>query len=119
MTRRLTVVFLKDECMPLQDAVSVAVAPEARPQDLYKPWIDAVLSIARHYRLDVSSQNLELTANWLKTRDIAYVLRRLAKEAGLYVKPVTLSESDLNIWRLPLLVQLESGQVGVVEQLKE
>lgn len=105
--------------MPLQEAVSVAVAPEARPQDLYKPWIDAVLSIARHYRLDVSSQNLELTANWLKTRDIAYVLRRLAKEAGLYVKPVTLSESDLNIWRLPLLVQLENGQIGVVEQINE
>lgn len=107
--------------MPLQQATSNTTDVQAEEPssslDLYKPWIEAVLSIARHYRLDVSPQDLTLTANWLKSKDLPYVLRRLAKEAGLYVKAVQLDESDLNIWRLPLLVQLDTGQIAVIEQI--
>ncbi|MGG4605916.1 type I secretion system permease/ATPase [Paenalcaligenes sp. Me131] len=105
--------------MSLHEAIPFSADSEFQNQERYKPWIEAVLSIAKHYRLDVSPQNLELTANWLKVKDIGYVLRRLAKEAGLYVKTVTLQESDLNIWRLPLLVQLRNGQVAVIEQINE
>lgn len=105
--------------MSLHEAISFSADSQFRKQERYKPWIEAVLSIAKHYRVEVSPQNLELAANWLKVKDPSYVLRRLAKEAGLYVKAVTLKESDLNIWRLPLLVQLQNGQVAVIEQINE
>src|SRR5690554_1152292 len=84
---------------------------------VFDPWIDAVLAVARHYRLDCSEENIRLAAAWSEGRPLAEVLGKLARQIGLSCRVSAFDASQLTPWRLPLAVQLDDGQVAVVEAI--
>ena len=84
---------------------------------VFDPWIDAVLAVARHYRLDCSEENIRLEAAWSEGRPLAEVLGRLARQIGLSCRVSAFDASQLTPWRLPLAVELDDGQVAVVEAI--
>ncbi|HIW07205.1 MAG TPA: type I secretion system permease/ATPase [Candidatus Ignatzschineria merdigallinarum] len=83
----------------------------------YRYWIEAIIIVAKHYRLEVSKENISLTSHWLKNEPISDVLRGMARQAGLMVGVIQLTESDLSAWRLPLVVQFHDGQIGVIDSI--
>ncbi|HLS99574.1 MAG TPA: type I secretion system permease/ATPase [Porticoccaceae bacterium] len=84
---------------------------------VFDPWIDAMLAVARHYRLDCSEENIRLAAAWSEGRPLAEVLGRLARQIGLGCRVSAFDAGQLTPWRLPLAVELDDGQVAVVEAI--
>ncbi|WP_193075056.1 type I secretion system permease/ATPase [Pseudomonas sp. FME51] len=84
---------------------------------VFDPWIDAVLAVARHYRLDCSEENIRLEAAWSEGRPLAEVLGRLARQIGLSCRVSAFDAGQLTPWRLPLAVELDDGQMAVVESI--
>jgi ATP-binding cassette subfamily C protein LapB len=99
--------------------VNVAATPPAQVQapDV-SGWVDAILQVAAHYRIDCSRESLRVAAQWSARGEGALALEqlvpRLARQAGLAMRWVAADASKLTSWRLPLVVQLRDGQVGVV-----
>lgn len=77
-------------------------------------WLLAVLKIAAHYRIAVSPEQMKLDLAWSGQED---QLRRLARSAGLLVEDTT--GSALSALRLPLMVEFDDGQVGVIDAENE
>lgn len=93
-----------------------AVARNAGSDD-YAPWIDAMLAVARHYRLEYSEENIRLATAWSKDKPAGEVLQGMARQIGMALKVTTLDMGQLTPWRLPLVVQFGDGQVAVVESV--
>lgn len=83
----------------------------------FDPWVDAVLAVARHYRLDCSEENIRLDVIGSQGRPLAEVLGRLARQIGLSCRVSAFDVGQLTPWRLPLAVELDDGQVAVVEAI--
>lgn len=100
--------------------VSITVPdPVAGPtREDYSPWLEAVLTVARHYRLDVSPESVRLASVHSEGR-VEEVVRHMARQAGLSVKFAVFDNKSLSRWRTPLVVQLRDGQVGVLESIGE
>jgi len=81
------------------------------------PWIDAILVVARHYRLDCSEENIRLAAAWSEGSSLPEVLGQLARQAGLSCRVRSFDAGELTPWRLPLVVELDDGQVATVEAI--
>lgn len=99
--------------------MNAAPAPRAQPPaaDL-SGWVDAIVRVAGHYRIDCSRQGIGVAAQWNARGEAAPPLEqlvpRLARQAGLAMRWVAADAARLSSWRLPLVVQLRDGQVGVV-----
>lgn len=85
----------------------------------YQPWIEATITVAKHYRLEVSKENISLTSHWLKNQPISDVLRGMARQAGLSVSVIEFTAKELSVWRLPLVVQFNDGQIAVIETIDQ
>lgn len=85
----------------------------------YRYWIEAIITVAKHYRLEVSTENISLTSHWLNNEPMSDVLRSMARQAGLTVGVIKLTPSDLSAWRLPLVVQFKDGQIGVIDTIDQ
>lgn len=83
----------------------------------YRYWIEAIITVAKHYRLEVSKENISLTSHWLKNEPISDVLRGMARQAGLTMGVIQLTDPDLSAWRLPFVVQFQDGQIGVIDSI--
>lgn len=92
---------------------------EAETAADYTPWIDAILMVAKHYRLESSKENISLTSHWLKDSPISDVLRSMARQAGLSLSVIKLKKSELTSWRLPLVVQFKQGQIAVIDTMDQ
>ena len=108
----------------MNDAVNLDTRSASEPQSLdaalaldYEGWLEAILSVARHNRLDCSAQNVRIAAHWSSGVDVDQVLRQMARQAGLSLKIVDFSPALLVQRRLPLVVQLDDGQIGVLQTL--
>ncbi|MDF2641743.1 MAG: transporter [Pseudomonas sp.] len=84
----------------------------------YSQWMEAVLLVARHYRLEVSEETVRI-ASQRPDRDLDDVVRQMARQAGLTVKFAGQAPGDLSHWRTPLVVELHDGQVGVVQSIDD
>lgn len=94
--------------------------PKKEEQTLdYRYWIEAIVMVAKHYRLEVSTENISLTGHWLNNKPMSDVLRSMARQAGLTVGVIKLTPSDLSAWRLPLVVQFKDGQIGVIDTIDQ
>lgn len=93
--------------------------PIAEPQANYPAWIDAILSVAKHYRLECSKENISLTSHWLKGSPMSDVLRGIARQAGLALNVIKLDKNALTAWRLPLVVQFKQGQIAVLDTMDQ
>lgn len=77
-------------------------------------WLDAVLAVARHYRLGASEENLRVSLAWERDAPLGQVLAHMARQAGLSLRLVSPGEVRFDAWQLPLVAQLEDGAVCVV-----
>lgn len=89
-------------------------APGLTPEEI-KNWLNAVTHIARHYRMGYSAGNLQAAANWQRNKPLPTVLKNLARQAGLQVRILNEGVSDTSRWRLPLVIQLEDGEIGIIK----
>jgi ATP-binding cassette subfamily C protein LapB len=100
--------------------VNVAVdrAPAQLQSEDAPGWVDAIVRVASHYRIDCSREAIRVAAQWNGRGEGAMPLEqlvpRLARQAGLAMRWVAADAGRLTPWRLPLVVQLRDGQVGVV-----
>lgn len=85
----------------------------------YNHWIEATITVAKSYRLEVSKENISLTSHWLKNEPLSDVLRGIARQAGLSVSVIKFTAKELSVWRLPLVVQFHDGQIAVIETIDQ
>lgn len=85
----------------------------------YNHWIEATITVAKSYRLEVSKENISLTSRWLKNEPLSDVLRGIARQAGLSVSVIKFTVKELSVWRLPLVVQFHDGQIAVIETIDQ
>ena len=83
----------------------------------YQPWLQAVLAIAKHYRIEPSEERLRLQLDWNPSKSLDDILILVSRQIGMSLRKTEFSEDILNPWRLPLLIQMRDGQVGVLNQL--
>ncbi|MFC6335619.1 type I secretion system permease/ATPase [Pseudomonas sp. CCM 7891] len=83
----------------------------------YEVWLEAVLNVARHYRLECSAQSVRLAAQWTEGASVEDVVRQMARQAGLNCVIAEFSPSTLMQRQLPMILQFSDGQVGVLETL--
>lgn len=83
-------------------------------QKLLAGWRDAILDSAAHYQLGASPEHLRLIESWQDGAALDAHLRDLARQAGLSLKPLPLDLSGMTPWRLPLIAELDGGQVAVI-----
>ncbi len=102
-----------------QPEEEVTVSTTRLEKEKYASWIEAVLMIAKHYRLEFSKENLTLTSHWLKDKPVSDVLRSMARQAGLILSVIKLNEDQLTSWRLPLVVQFKQGQIAVIDTIDQ
>lgn len=83
----------------------------------YQPWLQAILAIAKHYRIEPSEERLRLQLDWNPSQSLDDILSLVSRQIGMSLRKTEFSEDILNPWRLPLLIQMQDGQVGVLNQL--
>lgn len=83
----------------------------------YQPWLQAVLNIAKHYRIEPSEERIRLQLDWNQHANVDEMLGVMAKQIGLNVRKNKFDSSFLNPWRLPLLIEFNSGEVGIIERI--
>ncbi|MCP1636500.1 type I secretion system permease/ATPase [Kerstersia gyiorum] len=77
-------------------------------------WLDAILKVAAHYRMECSEETIRLATAWNQGRTLTLAVRQMAKQAGLVMRQVEPDIAKITPWRLPMVVQLRDGQVGVL-----
>lgn len=80
-------------------------------------WLEAIISVAQHYRLSCSAENIRLASIETGNLSLEDIVRRMARMAGLSIRFSQLTDAGLTAWRLPIVVQFDDGQLGVVETL--
>jgi ATP-binding cassette subfamily C protein LapB len=82
----------------------------------YQPWLEAMLNIAKHYRMGVSEETIRVSLAWERGSPRNIVLQRMAAQMGLMLRFEAFSETALDPWRLPLAVELDDGQVAIIDK---
>jgi ATP-binding cassette subfamily C protein LapB len=80
----------------------------------HKLWVDALMMVANHYRLSISPQSIQQASAWQKTDNQDVRLRDVARRCGLNLKLVPVDEAVFSSWLLPLVFELDTGEVGVI-----
>lgn len=84
----------------------------------HEPWLEALLAVARHYRIDGSQERVRVEADWrARTASPDDVVEHMARQLGLAAVFDRFNPGMLDPWRLPLIADFGDGQIGVVEQI--
>lgn len=83
----------------------------------FADWIEAMAIVARHYRLDYSSENAKVNAAWYQGVDLSDAFRSIAHQMGMVLTIEPFDVAALTAWQLPVVVQFTNGQLAVVETL--
>ena len=83
-------------------------------------WLDALLTVARHYSVESSPERVRVEMEWL-ANDVPLdgLVDHMGRQLGLAVAFARFKPNLLDPWRLPLVVDLQGGQVAVIERLGE
>ncbi|MCH4248736.1 MAG: type I secretion system permease/ATPase [Acinetobacter populi] len=82
----------------------------------YQPYLQAILLVAKHYRIEVSEERIRLQLDWNKNQNPEEMIGTISRQIGLNVRKTEFSADMLNPWRLPVMVVFKDGQVGVVDK---
>ncbi|WP_444942344.1 type I secretion system permease/ATPase [Microbulbifer sp. ZKSA004] len=85
----------------------------------FDPWCEAIIAIARHYRIDCSAERVRIAGNWGGCDSVEGVIRQMSRQAGLTVKFCPFTESAINSWRLPVVAQTIDGQLIVIDSVSK
>ena len=83
----------------------------------YQPWLQAIITVAQHYRIQPSEEQVRLQLDWNKYTDIDDMLAIITRQVGLNVRKADFTTDVLNPWRLPVVVEFNDGQVAVIEKV--
>lgn len=83
----------------------------------YQPWLQAVLTIAKHYRIEPSEERIRLQLDWNSNQNVDDIMTLITRQVGMSLRKSTFSKDLINPWRLPIVVEFNDGQVGVVEKV--
>jgi ATP-binding cassette subfamily C protein LapB len=83
----------------------------------YQPWLQAVLTIAKHYRIEPSEERIRLQLDWNPNQNIDDILALITRQVGMSMRKSAFTKDLINPWRLPVVVEFHDGQVGVVEKV--
>lgn len=83
----------------------------------YQPWLQAVLTIAKHYRIEPSEERIRLQLDWNQHQHIDEALQIMCRQIGLNYKKDKFSRDILHPWRLPVLVEFNNHQVGIIDKM--
>ncbi|WP_336140484.1 type I secretion system permease/ATPase [Acinetobacter ursingii] len=82
----------------------------------YQPWLQSVLVIAKHYRIEPSEERIRLQLDWNQNHTVDDVLLLICRQMGLSYRKIKFSSELLNPWRLPVIAEFHDGQVGVIDK---
>ncbi|RSZ43769.1 MULTISPECIES: type I secretion system permease/ATPase [unclassified Variovorax] len=80
----------------------------------YTAWLDAMHYVARHYGIGVSQESVRASLAWERGAPLDTLLDHMARQLGLALRLDAFSVAMLDPWRLPLVVEFDNGEVGVV-----
>ena len=83
----------------------------------YQPWLQAIIAVAQHYRIQPSEEQIRLQLDWNKYHNLDDMLALITRQVGLNIRQADFSTDVLNTWRLPVVVELNDGQVAVIEKV--
>ncbi|WP_284336574.1 type I secretion system permease/ATPase [Comamonas sp. NoAH] len=83
----------------------------------YTIWLDAMLMVSRHYGIGASPENVRVALAWEQGTPIETLLEMMARQLGLNLRLARFDNSMLDAWRLPFVVELSDGRVGVVRTI--
>lgn len=83
----------------------------------YQPWLQAIIAVAQHYRIQPSEEQIRLQLDWNKYHNLDDMLALITRQVGLNIRQADFSTDVLNPWRLPVVVELNDGQVAVIEKV--
>src|SRR5690606_2193288 len=83
----------------------------------YQPWLQAVLTIAKHYRIEPSEERIRLQLDWNPNQNVDDILALITRQVGMSLRKSAFTKDLINPWRLPVVVEFHDGQVGVVEKV--
>ena len=83
----------------------------------YEPWLQAMFTIAKHYRLDFSPEQVRVTISHESDSPTPLVLEDMARQLGLGLRQVAADASLLDPWRMPLLAEFTGGQIAVLNRM--
>ncbi|WP_153100345.1 type I secretion system permease/ATPase [Paraburkholderia hayleyella] len=95
----------------------MTLPPPAPAPAPYTAWLDAMLFVARHYRLSSAAEHVHAALAWERDAPLEPLLQQMARQLGLGLRNVPLDDAWLNAWRLPLVIEFDDGQIGVVRTL--
>ncbi|EPF75994.1 type I secretion system permease/ATPase [Acinetobacter rudis] len=81
-----------------------------------QPWLQAIITVAKHYRIEPSEERIRLELNWGDHQTLDDALHMITRQVGLSIRKAEFSVDLLNPWRLPLVVGFKDGQVGVIDK---
>lgn len=103
----------------VEDVVENSQKPQTTdsPKVNSEAWLEAMLCVARHYRLDYSEENVRVTLRWESYTDQELFLGDMARQLGMALIITEFDEQQLDPWRLPLVAQFSAGQIGVLSKM--
>ena len=85
---------------------------KSHPQ--YEPWLQAMLNLARHYRLDYSEEHVRVMINHERHAPHDRVLGDMARQLGLGLHVAPADVTLIDPWRLPLIAEMSGNQIAVI-----
>lgn len=83
----------------------------------YESWLQAMLLVAKHYRLDFSPENVRVTLAHQNQSPRQQVLEEMARQLGLGVREAQPDAALIDPWRLPLIAEFTGGQIAVITRM--
>lgn len=93
------------------------IDPAITAADAPNPWLDAMLQVARHYRLETSVERVRVMLDWQAGQPADAQLKHMARDMGMSLCFEKLDKGVLDPWRLPVMAEFDNGQVGVIESV--
>ncbi|WP_313049409.1 type I secretion system permease/ATPase [Atlantibacter subterraneus] len=84
---------------------------------IIESWLSAMVLVARHYRLDYSEENVRVVMQWDMQNSLDTVLQNMARQLSLAIRLSKFKDNVLDPWRMPLIVELSGGQIGVITKM--
>lgn len=103
--------------MPISDMTTEQWPDPDADGEKFDRWSEAFQYVARHYGVPISPGGVRQLAQALKAIETDDCLGRLASKLELQIKRAAPAPGLLTSWRLPAIVRLSDGSVGVVTGL--
>ncbi|QKJ94702.1 type I secretion system permease/ATPase [Agrobacterium pusense] len=103
--------------MPISDMTTEQWPDPDADGEKFDRWSEAFQYVARNYGVPISPGGVRQLVQALKAIETDDCLGRLANKLGLQIKRAAPAPGLLTSWRLPAIVRLSDGSVGVVTGL--